>query len=92
MIFCFLIAIIVSGYALDEKKISDEKTNNLVYEDEQKMKFGCTPTDEYELIQQNENGGHVKAVCLPKSYQINEPPDIDHDTKVVVVFYEKRIV
>ena len=92
LICCALIVIIVGGYALDDKKISDEKNNNLTYDDELKMKFGCTPTYEFELIRQNKNGGHVEAVCLPKTYQINKPPDIDEDTMVVVVFYEKRIL
>ena len=78
----FLIAITIRIVFSDDNTniIQISKTDML--EEKLKREFGCTPTDEYKLIDQSSKSGFVENVCLPTSYQVMKPPDISIDTPV----------
>ena len=63
--------------------------NNDAYE--LMSEFGCKPPDNWKLIKDDSSDGFVKDVCLPRSYQINEPPEMDKATPVSVVFKNQKI-
>ena len=74
----------------DDEKNKIYNTQNNEYEENLKNKFGCIPPDEYNLVKHNSNEGFVKNVCLPKDYQVKEPPALD--TKVGVLFQETKLL
>ena len=56
-----------------------------------RKKFGCTPTDEWNLVRQNSDNGIVNNVCISSSYQIYEQPSTLESEPVVLIFYDKKI-
>ena len=88
----FLVAITIRIVFSDDNTniIQISKTDML--EEKLKREFGCTPTDEYKLIDQSSKSGFVENVCLPSSYQVMKPPDISINTPVGVVIHAKRFL
>ena len=86
----FILKLIIRSVFSDDKneELYNGKSNE--YEENLKVKFGCIPPDDYKLIKQNSNDGFVSNLCLPKDYQVKEPPATD--TNVGVIFHEKRIL
>ena len=57
-----------------------------------KNKFGCNPTDEWNVVRQNADNGIINNVCISSSYQIYEPPSTLESEPVVMIFYDKKIL
>ena len=62
------------------------------YENKLKLKFGCDPPEEWTLIQDGNKGGFIQNVCLPTSYQINQPPTVEALTMASIIIGEAKIV
>ena len=86
----FIVKFIIRSVLSDDKNEELHNGKSYEYEENLKVKFGCIPPDDYKLIKQNSNDGFAKNVCLPKDYQVKEPPSID--TKVGVLFQENKIL
>ena len=90
-VFFFVVAIVQGVISNDKTNHTSFKINNS-FKEQLKIDFGCIPTDEYKLIKRRTNDDYVKDVCLPTTYQVNEPPDIKTNIKVGVMFSERRIL
>ena len=67
-------------------------TKNESLDYELRKKFGCTPSDAWNLVRQNSDNGIVNYVCISSSYQIYEPPSTLESETVVFIFYDKKIL
>ena len=72
-----------------EDKIWDK---NATYEDYLKIKFGCIPPQNYDLIPLGKTRKPINNVCLEKQYQVHDPPEKNKTTQVGVVFNDKRLI
>ena len=50
--------------------------------------LGCSPPEEWNLLKESSKG----TVCLPKNYQVNEPPEIGNLTSVQAFFVDTKIL
>ena len=91
-VLVLFVFIIVRGVISDDKTNQTQVTTTKSLEEQLKIEFGCIPTDEYKLIKRRTNDDYVKDVCLPTTYQVNEPPDIKTNIKVGIMFSERRIL
>ena len=90
--FLFLIAITIRIFFSDDKTCVIQITKTDILEDKLKREFSCTPTEDFKLIEQSSKSGFVENVCLPTSYQVQNPPDISINTPVGVVIHAKRFL
>ena len=72
-----------------EDKIWDK---NATYEDYLKIKFGCIPPQNYDLIPLGKTRKPINNVCLEKQYQVNDPPEMNETTQVGVLFNDRRVI
>ena len=90
--FLFLIAITIRIVFSDDKTFVIQITKTDILEDKLKREFSCTPTEDFKLIEQSSKSGFEENVCLPTSYQVQNPPDISINTPVGVVIHAKRFL
>ena len=65
---------------------------NLKSDEESKTQFGCTPPDKWDLFRPNLKEKTIRNVCLSKGYQVNEPPENNNLTPVLVLMADPRIL
>ena len=89
MLFFFLLVVTIAS--ADDKNIKRNELTDEKYEYNLMSEFGCNPPEKWKLIRDESKDGYVKDLCLPRTYQINEPPNLKKGSDVYVLFKNKQI-
>ena len=92
-----LVLLLIATLAIRNINTDDKNQAHLGMKNESltnalRKKFGCTPTDEWNLVRQNSDNGIVNNVCISSSYQIYEQPSTLESQPVVFKFYDTKIL
>ena len=87
LITCFITAVLAD----DENADRDALTNDML-EHQLLIELGCIPPKSWKMIRDGSRNGFIKDVCLPQSYQVYEPPNLDSPTIISLLFRNKKIL
>ena len=89
----FLVIITLENQILAMK--NNTITSKTTSEDDLKMKFGCKPSEEWDLIKIGKKEKILPNICLPSTYHANESPgDANKEalTSVTLFFADTKII
>ena len=78
-------------FAYDKDQIHQGISDGSI-EDKLKLKFGCIPTNDWNLIGLNSDSGVVQNVCISSMNYIHDPPSVESLVKVTLILWNKKIL
>ena len=92
IVFITIIHSMCTSALNNENKTGFDIIDILTYETKLKSEYGCNPPDEWNLLKYNSKNGFVRDVCISRSYQISEPPNVGQPTPIAFAYSKNRVL